>query len=215
MEAAPQMDASRPSTLRLAAFALTAIGALVIGVGSILTWVTVGFSQEQLAALASATKGTDITDGKVTLGCAVVTLILIIASRVVSDTVRAVLAGIVVVAGGAAVTVALLFISTAPTRYTPIDSETLVSKIATLISKSPDDVRAALAAVSDKLGPYTDIGAGPWIVVTGGLMVMVGGVLTVRWAARLSAAHVAADEGDDVDEPTDDGMPAGPEPSLD
>ena len=69
--------------------------------------------------------------------------------------------------------------------------------------------------MSDKLGPYTDIGAGPWIVVTGGLMVMVGGVLTVRWAARLSAAHVAADEGDDVDEPTDDGMPAGPEPSLD
>jgi hypothetical protein len=228
MEASPQMDTSRPSNLRLAAFALTAIGALVIGVGSILTWVTVGFSQEQLAALTSATKGTDVTDGKVTLGCAVVALILILLSRVVSDTVRAVMAGIVVVAGGAAVAVALLFISSAPTKYTPIDSESLVARIATLISKSPDEVRAALAAVSDRLGPYTDVGAGPWIVVAGGLMVMVGGVLTVRWAARLSAAHVAADEDDDFDAgpnrdggvnedggPADDDLSAGPEPSQD
>jgi tryptophan-associated transmembrane protein len=216
METAPQMDTSRPSNLRLAGFALTAIGALVIGVGSILTWVTVGFSQQQLAALTSATKGTDITDGKVALGCAVVTLILVVASRVVSDTVRAVMAGIVVVAGGAATAVALLFISSAPTKYTPIDSESLVTKIAALLGKSPDDIRSALGVVADKLGPYTDVGAGPWIVVVGGLMVMVGGVLTVRWAARLSAAHVAADDGYDVDGgPTDDEASAGPEPSLD
>jgi hypothetical protein len=38
----------------------------------------------------------------------------------------------------------------------------------------------------------------------------------VRWAARLSAAHVAADDGYDVDGgPTDDEASAGPEPSLD
>jgi len=215
MEDAPQMDASRPSNLRLAAFALTAIGALVIGVGSILTWVTVGFSQQELAALTSATKGTDITDGKVALGCAVVTLILVIVSRVVSDTARAVISGIVVVAGGAATAVALLFISSAPTKYTPIDSEALVTKIAALIGKSPDAVRSALAAVADKLGPYTDVAAGPWVVVAGGLMVMVGGVLTVRWAARLSAAHAAAAEDYGIDdEPTDD-VSAGPDPSLD
>jgi len=51
MEAAPRMDTSRPSNLRLAAFALTSLGALVIGIGSILTWVTVGFSDQNLAAL--------------------------------------------------------------------------------------------------------------------------------------------------------------------
>jgi len=213
------MDTSRPSNLRLAAFGLTALGALVVGIGSILTWVTVGFTQPELAALTSATKGTDITDGKVALGCAVVTLILVIASRVVSDVVRAIMAGIVVVAGGLATAVALLFMSSAPTKYTPIDSGSLVEKIATLLGKSADEVRAALAAVSEKLGPYTDVGAGPWVVVAGGLMVMVGGVLTVRWAARLSAAHVAADEGDDLDEPApdpaSDDAPAGEETSLD
>ena len=219
MEDAPQMDASRPSNLRLTAFALTAVGALIIGVGSILTWVTVGFSQPELAALTSATKGTDITDGKVTLGCAVVALILVLVSRVVSDTVRAVLAGIVVVAGGLAVAVALSFISSAATKYTPIDSEAIVANLAARSGQSADAVRATLAAQADKLGAFTDVNTGPWVTLIGGLLVMVGGVLTVRWAARLSAAHAAADEGDYGDEvdggPTDDDLSAGPEPSLD
>ncbi len=216
MEATPQMDTSRPSNLRLAAFALTASGALVIGVGSILTWVTVGFADPSLAALTSLTKGTDIADGKIALGCAVATLLLVVVSRVVSDTVRAVMAGIVVVAGGLATAVAAVFIRSAPTNYTPIDSEGLVARIAAYLGKTPDEIRAALAGVSDKLGPYTNVGAGPWVVVIGGLMVIAGGVLTVRWAARLSAAHVATDEaGDDRRDDVAGDEQTPQEPSLD
>jgi hypothetical protein len=37
MEPAPRMDTSAPSDLRLVAFVLTAVGALAIGVGSVLT----------------------------------------------------------------------------------------------------------------------------------------------------------------------------------
>ena len=216
MEATPQMDTSRPSNLRLAAFALTASGALVIGVGSILTWVTVGFADPSLAALTSPTKGTDIADGKIALGCAVATLLLVVVSRVVSDTVRAVMAGIVVVAGGLATAVAAVFIRSAPTNYTPIDSEGLVARIAAYLGKTPDEIRAALVGVSDKLGPYTNVGAGPWVVVIGGLMVIVGGVLTVRWAARLSAAHVATDEaGDDFSDDVGGDEQTPQEPSRD
>jgi hypothetical protein len=216
MEATPHMDTSRPSNLRLAAFALTASGALVIGVGSILTWVTVGFADPSLAALTSPTKGTDIADGKIALGCAVATLLLVVVSRVVSDTVRAVMAGIVVVAGGLATAVAALFIRSAPTNYTPIDSEGLVARIAAYLGKTPDEIRAALAGVADKLGPYTNVGAGPWVVVIGGLMVIAGGVLTVRWAARLSAAHVSTDEaGDDLGDDVGSDEQTPPEPSLD
>lgn len=212
MEATPHMDTSRPSNLRLAAFGLTALGALAIGVGSILTWVTVGFSDQNLAPLTSATRGTDVRDGKITLACAVATLILVIASRLVSDTVRAVLAGVVIVAGGLATAVAAMFIRSAPTDYPPIDSEALVAKIAAYLQKTPDEIRAALAGVATKLGPYTRVGAGPWVVLGGGVMVVVGGILTVRWAARLSATHVAADEVGD--EPDGEGDVAA-EPSLD
>ena len=163
-----------------------------------------------------APEGTDIAEGKIALGCAVVTLLLVVVSRVVSDTVRAVMAGIVVVAGGLATAVAAVFIRSAPTNYTPIDSEGLVARIAAYLGKTPDEIRAALAGVSDKLGPYTNVGAGPWVVVIGGLMVIAGGVLTVRWAARLSAAHVATDEaGDDRSDDVGGDEQTPQEPSLD
>jgi len=194
MEPTPQMDASRPSDLRLIAFALTAAGALAIGVGSVLTWVSAGFTQPQLAQLTSVTKGIDTNEGKVALGCAVAALILVIASRVVSDAARAVLAGVLVVVGALAAVAGAMFISSASTNYSPIDSDSIVNRLAAELGHSPEEVRAALATVSSQLGPYTNVGAGPWIVIAGGIMVAVGGVLTVRWAARLSADHAAADE---------------------
>jgi hypothetical protein len=188
------MDVSRPSDLRLIAFVLTAVGALAIGVASVLTWVSAGFTQPQLAQLTSVTKGLDTNEGKVALGCAVAALILVIASRVVSDAARAVLAGVLVVVGALAAVAGAMFISSASTNYSPIDSESIINRLAAELGHSPDEVRAALATVSSQLGPYTNVGAGPWIVIAGGVMVAVGGVLTVRWAARLSADHAAADE---------------------
>ena len=47
-------------------------------------------------------------------------------------------------------------------------------------------------------------------------MVIAGGVLTVRWAARLSAAHVATDEaGDDRSDDVGGDEQTPQEPSLD
>lgn len=216
-EAAPRMDASRPSSLRLIAFVLTAVGALAIGVGSVLTWVSAGFTQPELAQLTSVTKGLDTNEGKVALGCAVVALVLMLASRVVSDTARAVLAGVLVVVGALAAVVAALFISSASSNYSPIDSESIITRLAAQLGHSPDEVRAALAVVANQLGPYTNVGTGPWVVIAGGIMVAVGGVLTVRWAARLSADHAAADEDgaemafEDADSPEG---PEGPMPDA-
>jgi hypothetical protein len=65
VESAPRLDASRPSNLRLAAFALTALGALVMGVGSLLTWVTVGFADQ--LSLQTSSPGTDLAAGLITL----------------------------------------------------------------------------------------------------------------------------------------------------
>ena len=219
MEAAPRMDTSAPSNLRLVAFVLTAVGALAIGVGSVLTWVSAGFTQPELAGLTSVTKGLDTNEGKIALGCAVAALILVLVSRVVSDTVRAVLAGVMVIVGALAAVVGSLFISSASTTYSPIDSESIITRLAAQLNQPADQVRAALATVADKLGPYTKVGAGPWIVIAGGIMVAVGGVLTVRWAARLSADHAATDEdayatGGDAD-PMGDDAPDTPETSLD
>jgi hypothetical protein len=214
------MDTSAPSDLRLVAFVLTAVGALAIGVGSVLTWVSAGFTQPQLAGLTSVTKGLDTNEGKVALGCAVAALILVLVSRIVSDTARAVLAGVMVVVGALAAVLGAMFIATASTNYSPVDSESIIERLAAQLHQPADQVRAALATVAAQLGPYTKIGIGPWIVIVGGIMVAVGGVLTVRWAARLSADHAAADEDgedpalEDVETPGDGEPPDGPMPAT-
>lgn len=199
------MDASRPSSLRLAAFALTAAGALAIGVGSVLPWVTVGIVGTD--QLNTVTPGTDVTQGKVTLACAVVILILVIVSRVASDSARAVVAGIMIVAGALAAGVAADFLSSAASTYQAVDSGALVSKLVEATGQTTEQITQEIAQVG-----YTHVGAGAWVTLVGGLMVVAGGVLTVRWAARLSAAHVTDDEVDD-EVGDDDQTPD--DPSLD
>jgi len=212
MEPAPRMDTSAPSDLRLVAFVLTAVGALAIRVGSVLSWVSAGFTQPQLAGLTSVTRGLDTNEGKVALGCAVAALILVLVSRIVSDTARAVLAGVMVVVGALAAVLGAIFIATASTNYSPVDSESIIERLAAQLHQPADQVRAALATVAAQLGPYTKIGIGPWIVIVGGIMVAVGGVLTVRWAARLSADHAAADEDREEMALEDAEAPRGEEP---
>jgi tryptophan-associated transmembrane protein len=179
----PRLDASRPSNLRLAAFALTAGGALLMGIGALVTWVTVGIADQ--LAVQTVTPGTDLSGGLITLVCAVVVLVLVVVSRFVTGTMRRVLSIVVIAAGVLAAAVAGYFIWAAPTHYSPVDDDNLVTALANATGRSIDEVRAALAQVVDQLGGYTHIGPGPWIVLIGSVLVVVGGVLTLQWSARV------------------------------
>jgi hypothetical protein len=183
MEAAPRLDTSRPSNLRLAAFALTALGALLMGLGSLLRWVTVGIADQ--ASLRTVSPGTDLSAGKITLGAAVFVLVLLIVSRFVADLVRLVIAIVMIAAGALCTALAVWFIIAAPDHYSPVDDERLVSLLAQATGKSVEDVRQALAQVIDQLGGYTHVGPGPWIAAVGGILVIAGGLLTLRWVQRL------------------------------
>jgi hypothetical protein len=179
----PRLNASRPSNLRLAAFALTAGGALLMGIGALVTWVTVGIADQ--LAVQTVTPGTDLSGGLITLVCAVVVLVLVVVSRFVTGTMRRVLSIVVIAAGVLAAAVAGYFIWAAPTHYSPVDDDNLVTALANATGRSIDEVRAALAQVVDQLGGYTHIGPGPWMVLIGSVLVVVGGVLTLQWSARV------------------------------
>jgi hypothetical protein len=125
----PRLDASRPSNLRLAGFALTAGGALLMGIGSVLTWVTVGIADQ--FSVQTVSPGTDLSGGVITLVCAVVVLVLVVVSRFVPGTVRRWISVVVIVAGAVASAVAGYFIWAAPTHYSPVDDQRLVDAIAT------------------------------------------------------------------------------------
>jgi hypothetical protein len=83
------------------------------------------------------------------------------------------------------------FIVAAPDHYSPVDDERLVSALSAILKKTPDEIRAGLASVIAKLGGYTHVGPGPWVVIAGGVLAAVGGVLTLRWTNRLRASATA------------------------
>lgn len=183
MESAPSFDASGPSNLRLAAFALTAVGALLMGVGSFLTWVTIGFRDG--LSVQTVTPGTDMSVGIITLLCAVVILVLIIVSRLIVGPAGRGIALVIIVAAAGSTALAAWFVATAADHYSPIDDEQLVNSLAQVLGKSADEIRTALASVIDQLGGYTSVGPGPWVVIVGGLLALAGGILTYRWVTRV------------------------------
>jgi hypothetical protein len=185
MEAEPRLDASPPSNLRLTAFALTAGGALVMGVGSLLTWVTVGIADQ--LSVQTVSPGTDLAAGLFTLVSAVVILVLVVMSRLVGDGARRILAGVVILLGALSALLAAWFVKAAPDYYSPIDDQKLIDAIASATGRSPDQVRAALATVIDQLGGFTHVGPGPWVVIVGGALAIAGGVLTLRWAKAIGS----------------------------
>ena len=186
MEPQPRLDASAPSTLRLAAFAVTVGGALLIGVGSLLTWVTVGIADAQ--GLVTVSPGIDLAAGIFALISAVVILVLVVVSRLVGEGARRILAGVVILMGAVSALLAAWFIKAAPDHYSPVDDQKLVDAIASATGKTADQVKAALATVIDQLGGYTHVGPGPWVVIVGGVLAIVGGVLTLRWAAAIGSS---------------------------
>lgn len=194
MEASPRLDASRPSRLRLAAFATTAAGALLMGLGSLLTWVTIGFRDE--ISIQTISPGTDLAAGLFTLIAAVVVLVLLIVSRAVADGVRRIIAVVIVALGVAATALAAWFLLSAADHYSPVDDDRLVNALAQVTHKTIEEVRTALASVIDQLGGYTHVGPGPWVAVAGGVLVIAGGALTLVWAGRVRMARVVGDDAD-------------------
>jgi hypothetical protein len=184
MEPEPAVDASLPSALRLTGFLLTVAGALLMGVGSVVGWVTVGLAgQPQLDAV---TIGTDTVDGKVTLACAVIVLICVLATRMVTEPrLRTTLAALIVVAGVVATVVAGVFLVTAHGRFDPVSNDDLVQRLAAALQQPVESVREQLRATLEALGGFTRVGVGAWIVVAGSILSCAGGVVTLRWARRV------------------------------
>src|SRR5437773_12240631 len=100
-EPEPRLDVSHPSGLRAGGFLLTVIGALLIGVGAVAVWLTVGIPNE---SAHTSIRGTDLTDGRAVLVCALLILVTVVVSRLVRGRRRellgvlALIAGLVVVA---------------------------------------------------------------------------------------------------------------------
>jgi hypothetical protein len=169
MERAPRLDASRPSSLRLLAFALSAIGALVIGLGSLITWVSYGTHIS--GDVPTVVPGTDTAAGRIALASAFVILVAVITSRLAHDAARRALVVIALLAAAVTEVAGIWFLLTAADRYVAVPG-----------------------AVDPSLGLYTTVGPGPWVCLVGAALAIAGAVLTLRWAGRVEAPPPDATE---------------------
>jgi hypothetical protein len=172
-EPEPRLDASRPSGLRAAGFLLTAVGGLLIGLGAVGVWLTVGIPGE---SAHTSIRGTDLPDGRVALVCALVVLVSLVASRLVrSRSARLTLAVFTLVAGLVAAALGIAFLATGDDRASVVQTIGI-----------PTDLWA-------RFGVFRDLGLGVWLVVTGGVLGAAGAVLTLSWARRAPQASTPAD----------------------
>jgi len=192
MEAAPELNANPPSPLRLWGFLLTAVGALLAGIASLLVWVTVGV--RGYPVLDSPSHGTDLADGRLVLTGAVVMLIAVLGSRLVKTrNARIVMALLAITAGLLAAVVSITFLATVASRFTPTTG--LKLEIAAELQHSTPE------AIVAKFGGFRTVSLAPWLALVGGLLGLTGGILTLRWARRTEDGPTDAEPDDAAAEP--------------
>jgi hypothetical protein len=153
-----------PSPLRLAGFLATALGALGLGVGSVLLWVTVPLPEGLVGDADVAYKGLDIGGGKVALAAALVLLVGLMALRGARSRLAEKAISIVMIVAAVAGTMGAFYVLIfANGRYGLPDQ--------------PDVTR----------------GLGVFVAAAGGIVAILGAVLDLAWAVAPIQGADAAD----------------------
>jgi hypothetical protein len=177
------LSVARPSPLRLAGFACTAIGALLIGLGATMDWATVRVAGVT-ATPVPPFKGVDVWEGKVELLTAISILVLVVVSRLLAgrSAARATAAIILVLSVGAAA-LATSDLIRADTRFRADDG---LERIARLVSVQLALPFEEVLAEVKRAAPTLEIQAASGIDLTiaGGVLAALGGILSFAWASR-------------------------------
>jgi hypothetical protein len=182
------LSTARPSPLRLAGFAATIAGALLMGVGALLTWATVGFrataGQPRDAGLDSVIVGTDTWQGIAVLAAAALVLVLVMATRLVGEPTTARLLALAALAIAIAATLlAAVTLARVQTEYRDPGVEALARGVAEQVGLPVDAVTRQLERRRAEL---VEIRTGPGmpVAIAGGLLAALGTALVVAWTRR-------------------------------
>jgi hypothetical protein len=164
-----------PSPLRLAGFLATAMGAIGLGLGAVLTWVTVPAPKDVAGDVDLVYKGLDIGAGKVALVAALVLLVGLIALRGArTRRGETVIAIVIILAAAAGATAALYILIFANRRYGLPDQPSVTRGLGVILA-SAGGIVAILGGVLDLAwarapieGPSPDVGTEPSVTPTGG-----------------------------------------------
>ena len=179
------LSVSRPGPLRLAGFACTAIGALLLGLGATWDWATVHLPNVAGTPI-SPFKGVDVWEGKVALLAGITILVLVVVSRLLAGpTAARGVAAIIVVLGLGAAALAASDVARAGTRFRADDGlDRIARSVSDQLGLPFDDILAQM----ERLAPKLEIRAasGLYVTIAGGVIAAIGGILGFAWASRRS-----------------------------
>ncbi|MEP7032775.1 MAG: hypothetical protein ABI879_02210 [Actinomycetota bacterium] len=177
------LSISRPGPLRLAGFACTAIGALLIGLGATWDWATVHVPGVTGTPI-SPFKGVDVWEGKIALFAGITILVLVIASRLLAGRAAARGVAVIIVALGLGVAaLAASDVMRADTRFRADDGlERIARSVSVQLGLPFQDVLAQLKRIVPKL--EIAAASGTYVTIAGGVLASIGGVLGFVWASR-------------------------------
>jgi hypothetical protein len=190
------LSTARPSRLRVAAFLTTVVGAALVGIGATREWASVGLLQDARHANDVATNGTDVWEGKACLLIAVLALVLMLVTRIAaSGGARRVLAVLILVAGIACAAIAVATAIRAEDRFGGEHGvDAFAHAIAQQTHQAEDVVRAALRETL-KGQIRVDIGISVWLTAAGGLVLALGGALSLAWVRERERSRGTIDVG--------------------
>ena len=172
----------RPTPLRLAGFLATVVGGVLVALGPLLTWVSVGLLGDESGALTSTSPGVDHTTGKIALALGAATVVAIVLLRViVSVGLRRLVAIGVLVAGLASIAIGVRAVTGDRDRYLSTGVRPLAEEIHRQVGLPVTEELAARAREQLAEDGFVQIGVGPWLVLAGGIVTVVGGALDLAW----------------------------------
>ncbi len=190
------LSTTRPTKVRLLGFLCLASGAVLAGIGATRVWAVIGFPGDLQHAADAPVHGTDVWEGKAILLGAVAALVAMLAMRLAhSATVRRYLAVLLIAIGLATTVIAGVDAARATERLGgQAGADLYVTWLAEQTGLPPDVIRDQFTEQFDK-ALRVDLGSGIWLSLAGGVLLMVGGALSLAWIQqREAAARTAPDE---------------------
>jgi len=186
---------ARPTPLRLWGFLLTAAGALVLGIGCTLDWAVLGFPGDTGGALDVPVKGIDVWEGVASLAAAILALVGTLGLRFLRGVdARRALALAVVTLGALAMALAISVAMRPDARFAGDEAlDQVASSLAGALDIPVEEAKTQLLDELD-LALEVTLGPGVWLTMAGGLLIVVGGSLTLAWAKRPDPTRPEATE---------------------
>jgi hypothetical protein len=182
------LSTTRPTTTRLLGFLCLAAGAVLAGIGATREWAAIGFPGDLEHAADAPLHGTDVWEGKVVLLGAALALVAMLAMRLTrSSGVRRALAVCLIAIGVAITAIAGVSALRAEDRFGEASG---ADRYATWLAAQlglPEDVVREQFDRELEAALRVDVEPGVWLSVAGGVLLVVGGALSLAWVRQREA----------------------------